>query len=313
MGDPAGVGPELCVRMLREARITQCCTPVIFGSERLLKLAAETLALELPANVYELVETPFRGELIRGTVSAECGRASFDYIESAISAAKRGEVDAVVTSPINKEAWHAAGIQFPGHTELFADRFQSDRFCMMMYSSEFSVTMVTTHIGYRDVPESLSVDRIHEVIEMSANAIERIEKRPARLVCLGLNPHAGEKGLFGRREEETLIQPAIEQFLQSETGHLREVDGITVEGPIPPDTAFLPWRRESTDCFICMYHDQALIPFKALNFDTGVNVTLGLPMVRTSVDHGTAFDIAWQGTADVSSLLAAVKLAVHLA
>ena len=299
MGDPAGVGPELCARLLVETDVPQRCEPVIFGCAKTLKAAAEKLQLKL--GTHTVIDHPLDSALEPGKVSAACGQASFDYIEQAIAAALDGSVDAVVTLPINKEAWNAAGITYPGHTELFAQRCQTDRFCMMMYSPAFSVAMVTTHVGYHEVPSLLTSDRIVEVIELAAAAVEKIENRPARLTCLGLNPHAGENGLFGNREEETIIVPAIQAAIAK---------GIQIEGPLPPDTGFLPARRESTDCFICMYHDQALIPFKALNFDTGVNVTLGLPMIRTSVDHGTAFDIAWQGVADVSSLVAAVNLAI---
>ena len=303
MGDPAGVGPELCVRLVAEADIVSRCKPVIFGSSKILANSAQSLGLELPQSV-DVHDVPFESELVPGKVDANCGAASFDYIEQAIAAALKGDVDAVVTNPINKKSWNAAGIKYPGHTELFADRCDTDRFCMMMYSPAFSVAMVTTHVGYDEVPSLLTTDRIVEVIELAANAINKIENRPARLVCLGLNPHAGESGLFGNREEENIILPAIE---------LARSKDIEIEGPLPPDTGFLPSRRESTDCFICMYHDQALIPFKALNFDTGVNFTLGLPMIRTSVDHGTAFDIAGKGIADVSSLAAAVTLAIRQA
>ena len=300
MGDPAGVGPELCVKLLAETDVITRCTPVIFGSAEILNRAAQTLKIDLP-NGFETVDIPLIGDFAVGKVDQNCGRASFEYINQAIAAAQESTVDAVVTNPINKESWHAAGIKYPGHTELFAERYDTDRFCMMMYSPSFSVSMVTTHVGYQEVPSLLTIDRILEVIELSASAIERIENRPARLVCLGLNPHAGENGLFGNQEEETIIAPAVEQARSK---------GIAIEGPFPPDTCFLPRRRESTDVFICMYHDQALIPFKALNFETGVNVTLGLPKIRTSVDHGTAFDIAWQGIADVSSLRSAVNLAI---
>jgi 4-hydroxythreonine-4-phosphate dehydrogenase len=311
MGDPAGVGPELCARLLAESAVSTICTPVIFGSADILRSVASKLEISLPdievvavgqpINTLSVVDTPFESTVVPGKVSADCGQASFDYINHAIDAALAGSVAAVVTSAINKEAWNAAGIKYPGHTELFAERCETDKFCMMMYSPSFSVAMVTTHIGYDKVPSALSVDRITEVIDLASAAIERIENRPARLTCLGLNPHAGENGLFGNREEENIIAPAIKAA---------SARGINIDGPLPPDTGFLPSRRESTDCYICMYHDQALIPFKALNFDTGVNVTLGLPMIRTSVDHGTAFDIAWQGIADVSSLIAAAKLAV---
>ena len=239
-----------------------------------------------------------------GKVDEHTGAASFEFIEQAIKSALACHVDAVATGPINKEAWQSADIKFPGHTELFADRAKTDRFCMMMTSPAFSCSLVTTHVGYGEVPALLEADRILEVIQLTHEALTRICGRQPKLVALGLNPHAGEGGLFGNQEEERIISPAVANAL---------AEGIDIEGPIPPDTAFLPWRRESTDGYICMYHDQGLIPFKAFNFDTGVNITLGLPLIRTSVDHGTALDIAWQGKADISSFVSAVTLAARMA
>jgi 4-hydroxythreonine-4-phosphate dehydrogenase len=215
-----------------------------------------------------------------------------------------GLVAGVATGPIHKEALHAAGIPFPGHTEIFADRTQAARSCMMLTSDAITCSLVTTHIGYRDVPGQLSIERILEVIQLTAEAMQRIRGRPARLTVCGLNPHAGEHGLFGDGEEERIIAPAVAAARQQ---------GYDVQGPLPPDTAFLPPRRQSTDAFVCMYHDQGLIPLKALAFDTAVNITLGLPIVRTSVDHGTALDIAWTGRAQAGSLVQAVLLAARLA
>ena len=320
MGDPAGVGPELCLRLLANQEIAELCTPVIFGSAGLLRRVGITCELDFDyptisiaslgsdanlkePSIVELDCLDFEA-VVPGVVNRNTGQGSFDFIETAIEAAKNGLVDAVVTGPINKEAWDAAGVSFPGHTELFADRCDTQRFCMMMYSPDFSCSLVTTHIGYLDVPAEMSTDRILEVIELSHDAVRKIEGREAVLTVLGLNPHAGENGLFGNREEETLITPAVEAARKK---------GMQIVGPLPPDTGFLTKRRQETDVYICMYHDQGLIPFKAFNFDNGVNVTLGLPMVRTSVDHGTALDIAWQGIADPASFYAAVKLAAKLA
>ena len=238
-----------------------------------------------------------------GVISKSTGADSFAFIQAAIDATRAGHVAGVATGPINKAAWKLAGIDFPGHTELFAERFETEEFCMMMTSPAFSCSLVTTHVGYHEVPQVISADLIFEVIELTEAALTRILGRKPKLVALGLNPHAGEGGLFGNKEEENLITPAVQRAVAA---------GIDIEGPIPPDTGFLPWRREQTDGYVCMYHDQGLIPFKAFNFDSGVNVTLGLPMVRTSVDHGTALDIAWQGKADVSSFISAVKLAASL-
>ena len=238
-----------------------------------------------------------------GAFNADTGRASYALIQAAIEAALARRVAAVVTAPINKEALHAAGIRFPGHTEIFAQRTGASRWCMLQYSQQITCSFVTVHVGYAQVPELLSETRILEVIELTADALRRIRGREPRLVVCGLNPHAGEHGLFGHAEEERWIVPAV-------TAVRRQ--GIDVEGPLPPDTAFLPEKRQTTDAFVCMYHDQGHIPLKALAFDSAVNTTLGLPIIRTSVDHGTAGDIAWQGKARPGSLFAAVDLALKL-
>jgi 4-hydroxythreonine-4-phosphate dehydrogenase len=318
MGDPAGVGPELCVRLLSRADVTEVCHPVVFGDLGVMESAALSAGIQWPADcaISEVRSSSFSPgptivdlkqiaptEVRAGHISAATGSASVAYIEAAIAAAAEGRVGGVATCPIHKEAWHAAAVKYPGHTELFAERQSIARYCMMMTSPHFSCSLATTHVGYRDVPRLLTSELILEVTELTHEALVRILRRPPKLVMLGLNPHAGENGLFGNQEEERIIAPATKQALSK---------GIDIEGPIPPDTAFLPWRREQIDGFVCMYHDQGLIPFKAFNFDTGVNITLGLPIVRTSVDHGTALDIAWQGKAQVSSLVSAVQLAARL-
>ena len=225
------------------------------------------------------------------------------YVTSAIDACLAGKVDAVVTCPANKEAMQAAGVTHPGHTEIFAERTKTENFCMAFISDTISCSLVTVHVGYHEVPSLLTTDRIYEVISLTRQAHQKLLGKEPRLAVCGLNPHAGENGLFGNREEETIIVPAIEKA---------RGEGADIIGPLPPDTAFTQNRRESVDAYICMYHDQALIPVKALAFDQAVNVTLGLPIVRTSVDHGTALDIAWQGKADPSSLKAAVRLAARM-
>jgi 4-hydroxythreonine-4-phosphate dehydrogenase len=321
MGDPAGVGPELCVRLLANSEIGRFCTPVVFGDNEVLRRAATTIGLPLSAqaipreewqagyrdlqspaivNLRELNIDSFRP----GVSNAATGAASFLYVNTAIDAALAGEVVAVATGPLSKEALHAAGHFYPGHTEIFASRSNAVRSCMMQYSDEITCSFVTTHVGYRDVPQLLTADRIRDVIELTDDALTRIRGRRPTIVVCGLNPHAGEHGLFGDREEERIIVPAIESARQQ---------GLNVIGPLPGDTAFIAERRRTTDAFICMYHDQGHIPVKALAFDTAVNTTLGLPIVRTSVDHGTALDIAWQGTARPDSLYSAVRLAVRLA
>jgi 4-phospho-D-threonate 3-dehydrogenase / 4-phospho-D-erythronate 3-dehydrogenase len=321
MGDPAGIGPEICLSLLAHPSIREICRPVVFGDAALLVRCARESGRPAPQRIIAMFDWPQaaatldgpavldlhgfdQGGFTPGTVSAATGAAAYSYVEKSIAAALAGEVAAVTTAPLNKEALHAAGIHFPGHTEIFAERTGAKRSCMSFFSDELSCSLVTVHIGYQDVPAHLTTQRILDVIELTADAVRRIRGRAPRLAVCGLNPHAGEHGLFGRNEEERIILPAIEAARKN---------GLDVTGPLPPDTAFIAPRRRGTDAFICMYHDQALIPLKALAFDSAVNTTLGLPIVRTSVDHGTACDIAWQGKADPGSLFEAVKLAVKLA
>ena len=320
MGDPAGVGPEICLQLLANEEVREIATPVIFGDARLLARCARQTGLQaLPRIVSEIEWSEKCGEIDGpavldlfgfdaegfepGKVSAKTGAAGYRYVEKSIAAALAGQVAAVATAPLNKEALHAAGITYPGHTEMFAEKMAADRSCMTFYSPEMICSLVTVHIGYQDVVPALTTKRILDVIELTAESAQRVKGKKPRIAVCGLNPHAGEHGLFGRGEEEKIIVPAIEAA---------KAKGITIEGPLPPDTAFIPARRRTVDAYICMYHDQALIPLKALAFDTAVNTTLGLPVPRTSVDHGTACDIAWQGKANGSSLVEAVKLAAKM-
>ncbi|MEM1062171.1 MAG: 4-hydroxythreonine-4-phosphate dehydrogenase PdxA, partial [Planctomycetota bacterium] len=247
--------------------------------------------------------SPEAGSVAAGQISPATGAMSFAYVDAAIAECVAGRADAVVTAPIHKQAWQAAGIAFPGHTELLADRTGATRQCMMLTAEEISCSLVTVHVALNEVPLLLETERVFEVIVLTARAMTaRGIDRPSVSV-LGLNPHAGEGGLFGREEVE-IIAPAVERARAA---------GLDVVGPLPPDTAFTPAWRAKTDAYVCMYHDQGLIPLKALAFDTAVNVTLGLPIVRTSVDHGTALDIAWRGEASAESLCEAVKLAALMA
>ena len=239
-----------------------------------------------------------------GKISAACGKAGFIFIEQAIRSALRGQIAGVVTAPIHKEALRLSGVKHPGHTEIFTALTGAKRSCMMLRSDVLTVSMVTTHIGYAEVPEKLSVERILDVIELTSAAMRRMLKRAPRLAICGLNPHAGEHGLFGHQEEEKFIEPAVAAA---------KAKRIRIEGPLPPDAAFTAGQRKHFDAIVTLYHDQGHIPFKMLAFDTGVNITLGLPIIRTSVDHGTAFDIAWKGIADPRSLFAAIHAAVGLA
>jgi len=311
MGDPAGVGPEVCLRLLQDEAIARLCTPIVFGSAAVLEQAAVQCCVAKPGKVVaglSEADSPCvldigaigLDDFTTGAVNAATGRAAFTYIEDAINAALSGQIAAVTTAPINKVALHAADIPFPGHTEIFAAKTHAPRYCMLQYSSEVRAVFVTTHVGYAEVPGLLTKAAILDTIELGAQAMRRIRGGAPRIVVLGLNPHAGENGLFGT-EEQVAIIPAIESARKL---------GLNVEGPVPPDTAFLPAKRRETDLFVCMYHDQGHIPLKALCFDEAVNTTLGLPIVRTSVDHGTALDIAGLGQANPNSLFEAVKLAL---
>ena len=289
MGDPAGVGPEICLRLLAHAEIARECVPIVFGDAGVLRRVAEKIGVTFTApiiakgdwaKVSHSVIVPSvldlqgidAATLVPGQVSAACGDAAFRYIIASIEAGLAGEVSAVSTAPLNKEALHAAGHKFPGHTEIFAERMNAARSCMMQYSEEVTCSFVTTHVGYAEVPKLLKPARILDVIELTAEALRRIRGREPKLIVCGLNPHAGEHGLFGEREEERFIIPALDEARKR---------GFDLTGPVPGDTAFTPARRKEFDAVVCMYHDQGHIPVKALSFDCAVNTTLGLPVQRT--------------------------------
>ncbi len=321
MGDPAGVGPEICLRLLANVEIARECVPIVFGDVGVLRRVSGKVGVPFNAPIISKsdwakvcggvsvssvldLQCVDANAVTPGKVSAACGDAAFRYVTASIEAGLKGEVAAVSTAPLNKEAMHASGHKYPGHTEIFAERMRAERSCMMQYSEEITCSFVTVHVGYAEVPALLTSARILDVIELTAAALRRIRGREPKLLVCGLNPHAGENGLFGNREEERFIIPAIDEARKR---------GFDVTGPVPPDTAFTPARRKEFDAVVCMYHDQGHIPVKMIAFESAVNTTLGLPVTRTSVDHGTAFDIAWQGKANPSSLYAAVRLAAKLA
>ena len=279
VGDPSGIGPEVAAKAAADPRVLAVCEPILYAPSNGARFAP-------------------------GVLSAEAGRAAHDVIVRAVSDAMDGTVQAVATAPVNKEAFRLAGLEWTGHTDLLAHLTGAPRVAMMFYSDRLMVVLATVHIALAEVPASLTQERMQATIALTAEAIPRFTKVPPRIAVAGLNPHAGEHGLFGDREEERIIAPAIEAATAK---------GIDVDGPLPPDTAFLPKYRKAADAYVCMYHDQGLIPLKALAFEDAVNVTLGLPIVRTSVDHGTAFDIAGKGVADPQSMIAAVLLAARLA
>ena len=319
MGDPAGVGPEICLRALGEPELLRACIPVVVGNSQVLEALSRRLDIPLGADKLHRDDldrhfAPTRAAIVDmhvmglddfapGRMDPVCGHAAYGYILCAIDGALAGYFDAVATAPICKQALDAAGIQAPGHTEILESRTKSPGAVMMLYSPKITVSLVTAHLGLRDVPGAIHRARVERAIQLTNDTMQRLLGRSARIGVLGLNCHAGEGGMFGD-EETHAIAPAVEAA---------GARGLLVSGPLPPDTAFTERSRELFDAFVCMYHDQGLIPFKTLSFEEGVNVTLGIPIVRTSVDHGTAFDIAWKGKASHSSLVAAIKLAAKLA
>ena len=322
MGDPAGIGPEICLRAIQDPNVLDVCVPVVLGDAAVLDAVAGACGLPMPGDVVSLAEwtgcgacdsrgvapavidcAAMDGPVEPGKPCAACGLAAQTYIRHAVTAAMDGRVAGMVTAPISKEALGLAGVPYPGHTEMLADLTGAWRYAMMMASDRLIVTLATLHMAYAHVPNALSTEGLLDVMELTVDALRRLGKSIPRLVVCGLNPHGGENGLFGR-EEIDVIAPAVR------AGRER---GWDIIGPLPPDTAFLPDRLASADAHIVMYHDQGLIPFKMLAFDEGVNITLGLPIVRTSPDHGTAFDIAWQGKASPGSMVQALLWAVRLA
>ncbi len=277
-GDPAGIGPEIAQRAAADPRVLELCEPVLYGA-------------------------PAGAHFLPGMLSAEAGRAAYDAIVRATGDAQRGVVGAVATAPINKEAFRLAGLPWSGHSDVLAHLTAAAHVAMMFHSDELRVVLATVHVALADVPRLLTRDVVEQTIELAARELPRYGFAAPRLAVAGLNPHAGEHGLFGG-EERTVIEPAVACC---------RAKGVDVSGPFPADTLFVRARRGEFDAVVACYHDQGLIPVKLVAFGRAVNVTLGLPIVRTSVDHGTAFDIAGKGVADPESMLAAVLLAAQLA
>jgi 4-hydroxythreonine-4-phosphate dehydrogenase len=314
MGDASGVGPEILLKAYAAGELRY---PVVaFGDLEVLErcnrdlgYGVELRAVNSPAewregalNVLDL--GCLKADQVRiGQVDPRSGAAAREYVVAATRSALKGEIAAVVTLPMNKEATQASDPSFTGHTELIGALCGVRDVTIMLASDELIVTHVTTHMSLRRAIEEIKRERVERVLEMTCQAVARLRRNP-RVAVAGLNPHAGEHGLFGREEIEE-IAPAVEAARQR---------GLPVEGPLPPDTVFyLAVRKKRYEAVVAMYHDQGHIPLKLLDFEGGVNVTLGLPIIRTSVDHGTAFDIAWKGIASTRSLVRALDLAARLA
>jgi len=281
VGDPAGIGPEISIKAAADPKVLDLCEPVLYGPH-------DPKALQ-----------PFTP----GQVSAEAGRAAYDAIVMAVEHARAGRIDAIATAPINKEAFALAGIPFKGHTDLLAMLTKSGPAVMMFYAEQLRVVLATVHVALRDVPSLLTRELADFIIDITARELPRFGHPRPRIAVAGLNPHAGEHGVIGS-EDDAVLRPAVE----AARGR-----GLDVNGPLPADTVFGRAARGDFDVVIACYHDQGLIPVKLLAFGRAVNVTLGLPIIRTSVDHGTAFDIAGRGVADHSSLVEAIGLAARLA
>lgn len=281
VGDPAGIGPEIVQRAMTDPRVLEVCEPVRFGP-----------SLEQARARYPLA-----------VVDAGAARAAYDAIVAAVDAARTGRVDGIATAPINKEAFAVASLRWPGHTELLADLCGVRKVAMMFHSDQLRVVLATVHVPLVEVARVLTRSRLREVLDLTHEWLPRFGVARPRIGVAGVNPHAGEHGLLGQEDEEVIV-PVVEACRH---------EGMDVSGPFPADTLFVRAVRGEFDVVVAAYHDQGLVPVKLLAFGDSVNVTLGLPIIRTSVDHGTAFDIAGKGIADHTSLVSAVRLAAQLA
>jgi 4-hydroxythreonine-4-phosphate dehydrogenase len=278
VGDPAGIGPEIAAKAAADSRVLEACEPIIYAP---------------PSHV----------QVSPGTLSPESGRAAYDCVVRAVADARRGAVDAIATAPVNKLAWARAGLPWKGHTDLLAHLCGGSRVAMLFHAPELIVVLATVHVPLADVPRVLTSDLMFDTLALTAASMPDFGVTRARIAVAGLNPHAGEDGLLGH-EDRDVLQPAIDRARSH---------GMDVTGPLPADTVFTRAVRGEFDVVIACYHDQGLIPVKLLSFGRAVNVTIGLPIVRTSVDHGTAFDIAGRGVADPGSMIEATVLAARLA
>lgn len=315
MGDACGIGPEIIAKLYADD--ASLPPSLVIGDEGILQRAIRLLELPVTLRAIDSPEdfqlTPYTINVISlshlpddlpfGQLDARAGKAAFDYIWTGIDLALQNRIRAVVTAPINKEALRLAGFRYPGHTEILADFSETKDFAMMLMNDDLRVILVTIHVSLREAIEGLTIKRELLTIRLAHRAMTQLGIARPRIAVAGLNPHAGEHGMFGS-EDETIVRPAIEQA---------QAEGIDASGPWPGDTVFMNARQGKFDIVVAQYHDQGLIPVKYLGVDEGVNITVGLPFVRTSVDHGTAFDIAGTGKASHASLRVAIEQAAMLA
>ena len=303
MGDPSGIGPEVTLKALASPKVRGLANFIVIGSSFVIEKLSRDTGLRFKAYLVNIDNVP-RKAFAYGRSHPVFGKASIEYIDRALDMISSREADSLVTAPINKSSINVALAKyFEGHTEYLAEKTFTKDFAMMFVGRDLKITLVTRHIALKDVPKRLSTEKILTAIYLTERCLRKsFGIRRPRIGVAGLNPHAGEGGIFGC-EEEKIIIPAVKKAA-------KRISGVT--GPVPPDVIFNEALEGRFDAVVSMYHDQALIPFKLLYFDTGVNLTLGLPFVRTSPDHGTAFDIAGRGIADPSSMIAAIRLACRL-
>lgn len=318
MGDAAGCGPEIIVKALADQTVYQLCRPLVFGDAKRMSFVRDRIESSLKINrvtdaqsglyqcgtidVLDFDNVP--ADLPFGQVDSRAGHAAYQYIEAAVQQALEKQVAAIVTAPINKEALHKGGHKFPGHTEILGELSQTKDYAMMLSSDDLKVIHVTTHVSMRQAADLIKKERVLRIIRLADRTLRLLGLENPRIAVAGFNAHAGENGLFGREELDDIL-PAVEAA---------QKEGINASGPIPPDTVFFRTvKRKEFDIVVVMYHDQGHIPIKVLGFEEGINVTVGLPFLRTSVDHGTAFDIAGKGIADSASMTAAINFAAKVA
>lgn len=318
MGDPAGIGPEIIIKALSEGELAGTPAVVVGCLQTLQRIQAlgivpkvelrpilQVSQARFTPGIINVIDEPLEdpAALTPGKVQAQAGDLAYRCVKRATELAMAGEVMAIATAPLNKEALHLAGHLYPGHTELLATLTNSRDYAMVLYTDKLKVIHVSTHIALRKFLDTLSAERIETVVTMADTFLKRVGFKQPRIAVAGVNPHAGENGLFGD-EEINIVSPAIAAVKQR---------GIDVTGPCPPDTVFLQAYEGHYDMVVAMYHDQGHIPLKLLGFYDGVNITAGLPFIRTSADHGTAFDIAWTGKAKSESMAISIQLATQLA
>jgi len=318
MGDPSGIGPEIILKSFENEEVKNS-NIVIIGDFGVMQSAYKMLKIDSfkLKRIQNISDCSFSNEVLNifnlnligkdelqpGKVNAASGSAAFECLRIAIELAKNKEIDIIATAPLNKEALHLAGHKYAGHTEILAELTNTDDYAMLLYDKKLSVIHVSTHISLLEAVTGLRKERIEKVIQLADHSMKRLLGKAPSIAVAGLNPHAGENGLFGDEEIREII-PAIKNM---------KLKGLNVFGPVPPDTVFLKAVNGIYDVVVAMYHDQGHIPLKLLGFSTGVNITVGLPFIRTSVDHGTAFEIAWTGKASENSMVEAIKLALRLA